>query len=115
MASILADSNSYSIKVAVFRGRDKTDLIKRNEYGYKCMLVAVKQVLDYMEALNDTVVDVGGSLRQERQMFDFSCFREAWLNACLHNRWSRQTPPAVYMFDDRIEIISVGGLPDGLH
>ncbi|MCI9146637.1 MAG: winged helix-turn-helix transcriptional regulator [Hungatella sp.] len=114
MASILADSNSYSIKVAVFRGRDKTDLIKRNEYGYKCMLVAVKQVLDYMEALNDTVVDVGGSLRQERQMFDFSCFREAWLNACLHNRWSRQTPPAVYMFDDRIEIISMGGLPDGL-
>ena len=114
MAGILADSNSYSIKVAVFRGTDKTDLIKRNEYGYKCMLVAVKQVLDYMEALNDTVVDVGGSLRKERQMFEFSCFREAWLNACLHNRWSRQTPPAVYMFDDRIEIISVGGLPDGL-
>ncbi|MBO5055874.1 MAG: putative DNA binding domain-containing protein [Lachnospiraceae bacterium] len=114
MAAILADINSYSIKVAVFRGTDKTDLVKRNEYGYKCMLVAVKQVLDYMEALNDTVVDVGGSLRKESRLFDFSCFREAWLNACLHNRWSRQTPPAVYMFDDRIEIVSVGGLPDGL-
>ena len=114
MAGILADANSYSIKVAVFRGTDKTDLIKRNEYGYKCMLVAVKQVLDYMEALNDTVVDVGGSLRKESRLFDFSCFREAWLNACLHNRWSRQTPPAVYMFDDRIEVISVGGLPEGL-
>lgn len=114
MAGILADVNSYSIKVAVFRGRDKTNLIRRNEYGYKCMLVAVKQVLDYMEALNDTVVDVDGSLRRESKLFDFACFREAWLNACLHNRWSRQTPPAVYMFDDRIEIISVGGLPDGL-
>lgn len=114
MASILADTNSYSIKVALFRGTDKTDLIKRNEYGYKCMLVAVKQVLDYMEALNDTSVDISGSLRKENKLFDFSCFREAWLNACLHNRWSRQTPPAVYMFDDRIEIISVGGLPDGL-
>lgn len=114
MAGLLADVNSYSLKVAVFRGTDKTDLIKRNEYGYKCMLVAVKQVLDYMEALNDTAVDMGGSLRKESRMFDFSCFREAWLNACLHNRWSRQTPPAVYMFDDRIEIISVGGLPDGL-
>lgn len=114
MAGILADENSYSIKVAVFRGTNKTDLIKRNEYGYKCILVAVKQVLDYMEALNDTVVDVRGSLRKERRLFDFPCFREAWLNACLHNRWSRQTPPAVYMFDDRIEIISVGGLPDGL-
>lgn len=114
MANILADVNSYSIKVAVFRGTDKTDLIKRNEYGYKCILVAVKQVLDYMEALNDTTVDVGGSLRKESKMFDFSCFREAWLNACLHNRWSKQTPPAVYVFDDRIEIISIGGLPDGL-
>ncbi len=114
MAAILADVNSYSIKVAVFRGTDKTDLVKRNEYGYKCMLVAVKQVLDYMEALNDTVVDVSGSLRKESRLFDFPSFREAWLNACLHNRWSRQTPPAVYMFEDRIEVISVGGLPDGL-
>lgn len=114
MANILADANSYSIKVAVFRGTDKTDLIKRNEYGYKCMLVAVKQVLDYMEALNDTTVDLGGSLRKESKLFDFPCFREAWLNACLHNRWSKQTPPAVYVFDNRIEIISIGGLPDGL-
>lgn len=78
MTGILADSNSYSIKVAVFRGTDKTNLIKRNEYGCKCMLVAVKQVLDYMEALNDTVVYVGHSLRRERQLFDFSCFREAY-------------------------------------
>lgn len=114
MAAILADINSYSIKVAVFRGTDKTDLIKRNEYGYKCILVAVKQVLDYIEALNDTIVDVGGSLRKESKLFDFPCFREAWLNACLHNRWSRQTPPAVYLFEDRIEVISVGGLPEGL-
>lgn len=30
MAGILADNNSYSIKIAVFRGTDKTDLIKRN-------------------------------------------------------------------------------------
>ena len=114
MAGILADANSYSMKVAVFRGRDKTDLIKRNEYGYKCMLVAAKQVLDYMEALNDTVVAMDGGLRKESKLFDFSCFREAWLNACLHNRWSRQTPPAVYIFEDRIEVLSVGGLPDGL-
>ena len=64
--------------------------------------------------MNDTIVDAGGSLRKERSLFDFSCFREVWLNACLHDRWSRQTSPAVYMFDDRIEIISVGGLPEGL-
>ncbi len=112
MASILADSNSFSIKIAKFGGTDKTELITRNEYGYKCLLVAVKQVLDYAEAINETRVEIAGGLRKETKLFDKDAFREAWLNACLHNRWTRQTPPAVYFFQDRIEIISVGGLPE---
>lgn len=114
MASLLSDHNSFSIKVAVFQGTDKTKLIKRNEYGYKCLLLSARQVLEYMEALNETTVDLSGAQRKETQLFDMQCFREAWYNACLHNRWSRQTPPAVYVFEDRIEIISVGGLPEGL-
>lgn len=111
MANILSDSNSFSIKVARFQGKDKTKLIKRNEYGYKCLLLAIKQVLDYAEALNETTVELVGAQRKETKLFDFACFREAWLNACLHNKWSKITPPAVYFFDDRIEIISTGGLP----
>lgn len=111
MANLLADNNSFSIKVAKFRGTDKTELITRNEYGYKCLLVAIKQVLDYAEAINETYVEIRGSLREEQKLFDMDAFREAWLNACLHNRWTMQTPPAVYIFADRIEIISIGGLP----
>lgn len=111
MAEILADSNSFSIKVATFEGVDKTKLIKRNEYGYKCLLIAMTQVLDYVEALNETKVEINGIQRKETKLFDFSCFREAWLNACLHNKWSRLTPPAVYIYSNRIEIISTGGLP----
>ncbi len=56
-------SVSDSIVNIEANNQKKTDLVKRNEYGYKCMLAAVKQALDYMEALN----------------------------ACLHNRWSRQS------------------------
>lgn len=112
MAYILADNNSFSIKVAKFAGNDKTQLITRNEYGYKCLLVAVKQVLDYAEAINETFVEINGGLRRETKLFDMDCFREAWLNACLHNSWIKKTPPAVYFFSDRIEIISIGGLPE---
>lgn len=111
MANLLADNNSFSIKVAKFKGVDKTELITRNEYGYKCLLVAIKQVLDYAEAINETYVEIRGGLREEQKLFDMDAFREAWLNACLHNRWTMQTPPAVYIFADRIEIISIGGLP----
>lgn len=111
MADILSDNNVYSIKVARFNGVDKTELIQRNEYGYKCMILAAIQVLDYIEALNKTFVQIEGSVREERTLFDFNCFREAWLNACLHNKWSRLTPPAVYVYSNRIEVISTGGLP----
>ena len=112
MANILADVNSFSIKVAKFKGKDKTELITRNEYGYKCLLVAMKQVLDYAEAINETSVVMTGGQRIEKKLFDADCFREAWLNACLHNQWIKKTPPAVYFFEDRIEIISIGGLPE---
>jgi len=114
LASLLADDNSFSVKVAVFAGKDKTRLIKRNEYGYKCLLLAAKQVLDYAEALNESSVDLSGGQRRESRLFDQDCFREAWYNACLHNRWSRKTSPAVYVYEDRVEIVSVGGLPEGL-
>ena len=71
----------------------------------------MQQVLDYIEALNETFVEIKGAKRIEKKLFDFLCFREAWLNACLHNSWHKHTPPAVYVFNDRIEIISTGGLP----
>lgn len=112
MAELLSDNNAFSIKVAKFNGVDKINLVKRNEYGYKCLIVALQQVLDYVESLNETFVDVEGTVRKETKLFDFSCFREAWLNACLHNKWSRLTPPAVYLYSNRIEIISTGGLPE---
>jgi len=83
MANILADNNSFSIKVAKFKGTDKTELITRNEYGYKCLLVAIKQVLDYAEAINETTVKIDGGLRKETKLFDKDAFREAWLNASI--------------------------------
>lgn len=61
-----------------------------------------------MKSLNETFVKIERAVRQEIKLFDFSCFKEAWLNVCLHNKWSHQTHPAVYMYYNRIEIISTG-------
>ena len=114
MAGLLADKNDISIKVVSFRGKDKNEIIKRNEYGYKCLLIAMDQVLSYMESINDTSVEIKSHGRDEEKLFDMLCFREAWINACLHTKWERMNPPAVYIYQDRIEIISTGGLPEDL-
>ena len=115
MAYLLADENDISIKVVVFGGKDKTSISMRNEYGGKCLVYAMDQVMNYIESINETKVTLGGSRRKEEKMFDFPSFKEAWQNACLHTKWERGNPPAVYVFSDRIEIISTGGLPGDLN
>ena len=114
MAELLADNNDISIKVVTFAGKDKSVMLKRTEYGGKCLLVSVNNVLEYMESINETKVKVGGIKRIEEKYFDFSSFKEAWLNACIHTKWFEEIPPVVYIYDDRIEIVSNGGLPSAL-
>ena len=112
LADILSDNNNCSIKVVRFKGKDKQEMISRNEYGYHCLLIAMKQAYDYVAALDEVRVDLkAGQKRKETPLFDLECFDEAWTNACLHNRWVKNIPPAIYIFSDRIEIVSTGGLP----
>ena len=115
MAELLSDNNDISIKVVTFAGKDKTVMLKRTEYGMKCLISAVNEVLEYMDVINETKVKLGGKKRIEESYFDYACFKEAWLNACIHTRWIEKLPPAVYIFDDRIEIVSNGGLPKALN
>lgn len=113
-AYLLSDKNEISLKVVVFEGMDKSVMSKRTEYGRKCLLISVSEVLQYFEAINITDVNLEGALRKEQSLFDFPSFREAWINACLHNDWKDGIAPSVYMFDDRIEVVSYGGLPFSL-
>jgi ATP-dependent DNA helicase RecG len=34
-----------------------------------------------------------------------------WINACLHNEWTNMVPPSIFIYDDRLEIVSYGSLP----
>ena len=112
LASILADNNNCSIKVVKFKGDDKSEMISRNEYGYKCLILAMQNALEYVQSLNETRVVVNEeAVRKEIHLFDASSLREAWNNACLHTRWDKMVPPCIYIFSNRIEIISTGGLP----
>ncbi len=114
MALLLSEQNPYSMKVVRFAGTDKTVMSERWEFGNRCLLDTVREVLRLVRMWNTVRVDLSQGKREEQPMFHFEAFREAWVNACLHNRWSDRVPPSVYVFDDRIEIVSYGGLPYGL-
>ena len=48
--------------------------------------------------------------RKEVALFDNKAFREAIINAVLHNRWVDGNEPMISVFSDRIEILSRGTL-----
>lgn len=115
MAFILSDQSNVSMKVVRFAGIDKTSMSQRTEFGNQCLLLALQQAMDYVEALNETNVDLGkADGRRDTHLFDAESFEEAWKNACVHNAWMDMVPPAIYIYSDRIEVVSYGGLPYGL-
>ena len=46
--------------------------------------------------------------RNEVMLFDFDCFREAIINAFLHNEWYNLNELMITFYSDRIEILSRG-------
>ncbi len=115
MAFILSDQSNVSIKVVKFNGTDKSSFSERTEYGNQCLLNSINDVLTYIKSLNTTKIDVISSTsRKDIPLFDYESFREAWINACLHNRWIEMIPPSVFIYDDRIEVLSYGDLPYNL-
>lgn len=114
-AYLLADNNGTSIKVARFNGIDKTDIAERNEYGRCCLIKSAINVLEKLNVENITVVRVGNAARRvEKRLVDGDALRETVLNAIIHNDYINGAYPVFEIYDDRIEIVSSGGLPIGL-
>jgi len=115
VAYLLADVNSISIKVAKYAGTDKCDLIENKEYGYCSLIKATHRVLDKLEVENKTFTKITGSAqRLQRDMINKTALREALINAIVHNDYTKEVPPVVEIYADRLSITSYGGLVQGL-
>ena len=115
MAYLLSDQNEMIIKVMRFAGTDKTEVDERMTFCHQSLIRSVQQVIGYFKLINlPKKVDLETGVRKETSLFDLQCFREAWINACVHNTWTDRIPPSVYIYDNRLEVVSYGGLPYGL-
>ena len=113
-AYLMADTNSTSIKVAKYKGTTRANLTETNEYGYCSIVKATKQVLDKIELENKTITKITSKERANNRLWNAIALREAIINAIVHNDYTKEVPPKFELFDDRIEITSAGGLPEGL-
>ena len=114
VAYLCSDQCQVSPRVIVFEGEGKDKMVQKEEFGPGCILDSAQKGLDYGLALNRTLVDLSRGVREEKPLFHYESFREAWVNAVVHNDWSKGLPPSIFVYDDRMEIVSYGTIPFGL-
>lgn len=112
-AAILADRNGFpGIDVARF-GETINIFIKRKTLEHQSILKSYYECISiYRDYYQYEKID--GISRKKVETIPEEAFREAVANAIVHREWDVQAQIRISMFDDRIEIVSSGGLPDGI-
>lgn len=114
LAQLLSDNSQIPFRVAIFSGKTKADkMYSIREFGYQCILYTLEEVLRYGDVLNIIQADEKERIveRKEVPLFENDAFREAVINAFVHNKWVTENEPMITVFSDRIEILSRGVLP----
>ena len=114
LAQLLSDNSHFPLRVSIFNGTTKgSPLFSVREFGYDCLLYSLDELLRYGDVLNIIQADETNRIveRNDVPLFDNKAFREAIINAILHNRWVDGNEPMVSVFSDRIEILSRGSIP----
>lgn len=112
-AEILADQNTRpGIDIGKF-GDNISIIQKRKTYEHMSALslysFADEMFRDYYEY---EVIE--GAARQTIQQIPREAYREAVANALIHRLWDVKDNIRIFMFDERIEILSPGGLLPGI-
>ena len=122
-----------TIKLTVKGGAQKPYLYKSHfpgidivKFGQNISIIQKRATFDNISVLDvyDKTLDVfrdyyryeviQGAERKNVERIPEAAFREAIANALIHRVWDVESQIRVLMFDDRIEIISPGGLPSGI-
>lgn len=113
MAQLLSDNSHTPLRVSIFTGTTKgSNLFSVREFGNDCLLYTLDELLRYGDVLNIIQADESERVvtRKEVSLFDDKAYREAIINAILHNLWVEGNEPMITVYSDRIEILSRGTL-----
>ena len=75
----------------------------------------MENVYQYLEMRNKKRASFNGLYRIDTLDYPLDALREALLNCLVHRDYSFSASTLISVYDDRIEFVSVGGLPDGIN
>ena len=124
--NLYSDNNGYNIAAAIVS--DKNDLpgIDIAKFGETISIFQKRKTLEQQSIIRSfheavemykdyyQYEKVEGFERKLIETIPEEAFREALANAIIHRVWDINSHIRVSMFDDRVEIVSVGGLPNSV-
>ncbi len=112
-AGILADKNHFPGIDIVRFGENISVIHKRATFDNISILAGYEKVSEVFKDYYQ-YEEIQGAERKKAEKIPEAAFREAIANALIHRAWDVASQIKVSMFDDKIEIISPGGLPSGI-
>lgn len=110
---LISDQCVHTIKVAVFEGTEKLVFKDRTEFTGS-LLKQLSDVFEMLGRYNRTHSEFVGLYRVDTRDYPIEAIREVLLNALVHRDYSFSGSILISIFDDRIEVVSLGGLVKGI-
>ena len=113
-AELLSDNNSFP-GIDIVKFGETINIFKERITIANCSII--KMYYDALEVFERyyTYEEIDGAFRIKKENIPEEAFREAIVNALVHRVWDVNAHTKVSMWDEYIEISSVGGLPKGMN
>lgn len=113
LALLLSEQCAHTIKLAVFEGSKKTVFKERREFSGS-LLYQLEEAHAFIDRFNSTRAEFKGLDRIDMRDYPPEAIREALLNAIVHRDYAFSGSTLISIFDDRMEIVTIGGLVKGI-
>jgi len=110
---LISDQSVHTVKLAVFEGLEKQVFKDRREFSGS-LLKQLEDAYSFLDMYNHNHGKVKGLFREDQKDYPEEALREALLNALVHRDYAFSSSILISIFDDRVEFVSVGGLPKGV-
>jgi ATP-dependent DNA helicase RecG len=106
-------SISADVACALFMGTDKVRILDRRGFDSDVYSM-IDEVIAYILSKINVEYIIKHVKREERPELPEEALREAVVNALVHRDYRSTANVQVYIFKDRVEVVSPGGLPAGM-
>ena len=112
-AELIADKNGFSGIEIVRFGNNINTIQERVNCSNESIILQYEKAIEIFERYYE-FEQIKGSKRETVYLIPKEAYREAIANALVHRTWDVNASITVFMFEDRIELTSPGGLISGI-